>query len=350
MTPSPPGFIGGIGILACAVAAALLIPGTDSLHAVTGMAQQEAIVPPAEPSAGSVGWDTAADTIERDAATDTVELRGRVVDAGSGQPVADAVVRLPDLERYALSASDGQFSFRDVPTGAYHLVITRIGYGEQTFSVNVRSGIYHVLPLPTQPIVVEGLEVTASWERTIEVMDRAARFRVRPRNPFQDPFVFWSSWDRDDIEASGIDHPIEFMTEGPPRVVIRPCVGLGMPSDQLCVGAPHGGRVLRGGGGGSWQGRFNPFRGPSTVRAAIYVDGRRLSRVEDLEDFRMEDIYRVESYGDRGERGIHLYTAGYLRLVAEGLVDPLADGPPPEVFELPTLRRDTLARPIPPDP
>jgi hypothetical protein len=335
-----------IGILACAVAAAPMVPGIDSLHAITATAQKEAIVPPAESSAGSVRRVAAADTLERVAAADTVELRGRVVDAESGEPMADAVIRLPDLERYALSASDGQFSFRDVPAGAYHLVITRIGYGEQTFSVNVRSGIYHVLPLPTQPIVVEGIEVTASWERTIEVMDRAARARARPRLRGA-PIWFWSSWDREEIVASGIDHPIEFMTDGPPRVVLRPCVGEARPGERLCAGVPHGGRFLYSDGMGGDG--VNPFVGPSTIMAAVYLDGRRLQWVEDLNDISMEDIYRVEAFGERGERGIHLYTAGYPRLVAEGLVDPLADGPPPEVFERPAPRRDTLARRIPPD-
>lgn len=328
------------GILLCAAAAAAVGPGTDSLRAQTGMAQQGAGMPLAGPPGGSVEWEPAADT---------VELRGRLMDAGSGEPLGNAVVRLPDLDRYTLSASDGRFSFPDVPAGSHDLVVSRIGYGEQTFSVDVQPGSDHVLELSSQPIELEGIEVT-NWERTIELMDRGARRRAL----YAGRDVFWSSWDRDDIVESGIDDPIEFMTDGPPRVVLRSCVGGARPGDRLCVGVPYGGKYFGGGGIGRTDGRLgragvNPFTGPSTTLAVVYLDGRRVRWVEDLNEISMEDIYRVESFGDRGERGIHLYTAGYLRLVGEGLLNPVADEVPPALFELPTSRPDTLDRDIPAD-
>ena len=49
----------------------------------------------------------------------------------------------------------------------------------------------------------------------------------------------------------------------------------------------------------------------------------------------MEDIHRVEAFGNRGERGLRFYTSGYLRLVEAGLIKPDVVLVTREVFEFP---------------
>lgn len=44
---------------------------------------------------------------------------GIVVDDGSGEPIADGWLALPDLGRWAHSAGDGRFSFQGVPPGSH---------------------------------------------------------------------------------------------------------------------------------------------------------------------------------------------------------------------------------------
>src|SRR6476619_4209527 len=61
---------------------------------------------------------------------------GQVVDAGSGRPVAGAIVtilgsggaRSPADTVSVLSTSDGRFFFRDLPPGTFAITATKMGY------------------------------------------------------------------------------------------------------------------------------------------------------------------------------------------------------------------------------
>lgn len=55
-------------------------------------------------------------------------VAGSVVDAERGQPLAGAVVSLPDLDRAVVTDARGGYTFRDVPPGPQHLVVRLIGY------------------------------------------------------------------------------------------------------------------------------------------------------------------------------------------------------------------------------
>ncbi len=59
-------------------------------------------------------------------------IAGTIRDGDSGEPLADAIVALPDLDRSMLSDSAGGYSFADVPPGPQHLTIQRIGYSPRT--------------------------------------------------------------------------------------------------------------------------------------------------------------------------------------------------------------------------
>src|SRR5689334_19272400 len=73
---------------------------------------------------------------------DAGNVRGRVVDDRGDAPIAGAVVRLGDTrsERTATSAADGAFTFGEVATGRYTLVVTRVGYDPVTVGVTVELG------------------------------------------------------------------------------------------------------------------------------------------------------------------------------------------------------------------
>lgn len=53
---------------------------------------------------------------------------GSVRDAESGEPIAGAVVALPDIDRAVVSDADGRYTLRAVPAGPQHVNVRRIGY------------------------------------------------------------------------------------------------------------------------------------------------------------------------------------------------------------------------------
>jgi hypothetical protein len=81
-------------------------------------------------------------------------VRGTIVDAASGQPVARALVSLGQ-DFATLTGGDGQFSFEDVPGGGYQVSVRKPGYeGFGMISATVsRPGISRQ-PRPPHPIRV----------------------------------------------------------------------------------------------------------------------------------------------------------------------------------------------------
>ena len=64
----------------------------------------------------------------------TADLRGRVLMAGLGTPVAGASLHIPGTPHSARSAADGAFEFRDVALGTYQVVVEATGFLPLTFS------------------------------------------------------------------------------------------------------------------------------------------------------------------------------------------------------------------------
>jgi len=272
----------------------------------------------------------------------TTDVTGTIVDARTRDPIAGAVVRFPRANRYTLTGDDGTFILRDVSPGVHEVFIHRIGYREQGYRFTVEPGRHYELELEPAPILLDGVEVVVGEDPAHEILDRAARSRAMG-SPGGNP-IFWSTWNRDAIEEAGFDDPMGFLTKGPPRIVIRPCVGLGLPADRLCVSPPFGGmRPLWAGG----EGRVWGGRGGAGRMVTVFLDDRPMGPLEHLESFPMDLVHRVETYGDRGEQAIRLYTEGYLRLVAEGVIDPTAPWGPPEMFDDLVRERARLGLPAP---
>lgn len=70
----------------------------------------------------------------------TGAVQGRVTDGASGQPLANAQVRIEGTVLGALSDANGQYSVPSVPTGRRTILARRIGYGEERRPVDVASG------------------------------------------------------------------------------------------------------------------------------------------------------------------------------------------------------------------
>src|SRR3954469_14321259 len=58
----------------------------------------------------------------------TASVRGVVVAAGSGEPLAGVALRLEGSGRTVSSDAGGRFAFERVPAGSWTLQATRVGY------------------------------------------------------------------------------------------------------------------------------------------------------------------------------------------------------------------------------
>lgn len=279
------------------------------------------------------------------AAQQPVEFTGRVIDAESGEPVIEAVVRLPDLRRYTLTNEHGLFRLTGIRPGAHRVEVVQLGYAEAAATVMIDGSGPLTLRLPPQAIRLDEIVVNTSGR-----MDRTARERAqRMMSPLY-------TYDREAILASGATNPIEFLT-GTAQLRIRECTGwVGADDRSLCLYPPFGGmgagvlsnlsapRDATGFGeqGGPRRGvaaalqRADMALSRSTVpmpavtasggRGAVFLDDRPLSgSLDELSRHTLDQIHRIETYGVRGERQIRLYTSGYLRLVALGAVQPAVD-------------------------
>jgi TonB-dependent starch-binding outer membrane protein SusC len=69
----------------------------------------------------------------------TGTVQGTVTDAGNGQPLASAQVRIEGTVMGALSDATGRYTIPNVPTGRRVVIARRIGYGEARRQVDVSS-------------------------------------------------------------------------------------------------------------------------------------------------------------------------------------------------------------------
>jgi iron complex outermembrane recepter protein len=67
-------------------------------------------------------------------------VRGRVIDAETGEPITAAVVRLAEVHRAEPTHGDGNFVLRDLAGGEYTLIVQRIGYRPHSRQLTVGAG------------------------------------------------------------------------------------------------------------------------------------------------------------------------------------------------------------------
>ena len=88
-------------------------------------------------------------------------LSGRVV-ARDGHAVAGATVVVVELHRIALTQTDGQFRFPDMPAGSYTVTVRRLGFAPLARQVSVAASTTLDLTLERTSVWVEPVTVTAT--------------------------------------------------------------------------------------------------------------------------------------------------------------------------------------------
>jgi len=91
-------------------------------------------------------------------------VSGRVIDAGSGRPIADVMIRVDGTMHETLSDRAGMFTLEGIPEGEQRLVLQHLSYGEHARRVLVNTGENLTLEaristraIELAPLVVEAL-------------------------------------------------------------------------------------------------------------------------------------------------------------------------------------------------
>ena len=97
------------------------------------------------------------------------EIRGTVYGHETGDPLANATVRLVETEQRALTDENGEFRFEDLPAGDYTLNVIAIGYRllEEGNVTMVKAGEITEVKISLAPITVtlDEVEVKSSSMR-----------------------------------------------------------------------------------------------------------------------------------------------------------------------------------------
>jgi len=112
-------------------------------------------------------------------------IMGRVLDAGSGQPVPGAEVLLDGRQRRVVADSGGRFVLLGVPAGAQRLLVRHIGYQVAVLSVTVSAADPTVVTVglrPAQAAVIDEIQVVA---RPLQPLDQPASVQVVEREQIQ---------------------------------------------------------------------------------------------------------------------------------------------------------------------
>lgn len=121
-----------------------------------------------------VGLCAVAADAALEAARDGSTIIGSVTDSETSEPLAGAVVLLPDAEGVAITGPEGRYSLSNIPAGPQHLLIRRIGYEARTLHalVPLRGELEIHVSLKSRPVRIDPLDVGApSVPRVVELGD-----------------------------------------------------------------------------------------------------------------------------------------------------------------------------------
>ncbi|HET8654196.1 MAG TPA: SusC/RagA family TonB-linked outer membrane protein [Longimicrobiaceae bacterium] len=93
-------------------------------------------------------------------------ISGRVTDAASGQALPGATVTIQGTTQGAVTAQDGRYTIRNVPTGSRTVLASTLGYATLTETVNVTAGSATTVDFALQASAIQigGLIVTATGQ------------------------------------------------------------------------------------------------------------------------------------------------------------------------------------------
>lgn len=240
-------------------------------------------------------------------------VRGHVIDAASGTPVAGALIELKDVGLRAYADSAGDFTFQRVPPGTHEWVISRIGYARWDESTEVEDGDEFNIALLARPEVLQGITAVAS-----QLSQRRATSGVAVQ-----------TLERTTLRMAAAPSAFELVHDYL-SVAPVPC-----PTAQLARRQSSTGETSNGNPGEPNRNAGNRTRvgsGPSNGdsgdlgcayirgnlrRPVVFIDEQRANGgLVDLLNLRPADLYIVESYS--GGSMIRVITDHYAERVARG--------------------------------
>jgi iron complex outermembrane recepter protein len=84
-------------------------------------------------------------------------LRGKVISSETGEPVPGATVMIRELERGTAANEHGNFNFEQLESGTYTLVISAVGYAEQTIQFSIPSE--RDITIELRPDIIRGDDI-----------------------------------------------------------------------------------------------------------------------------------------------------------------------------------------------
>lgn len=210
----------------------------------------------------------------------TASVRGRVVDAGTGEAIADARIQarksgsdMPFAVRMATSNSNGDFALEGVSSGSYTLTADKEGYGAEVRDVTVsESGLNDVaLKLsPNSGVTLKVVDGRDGRQLTANVIVYDAQGRV----VHDEPFRFGGS--AEDVKLT--------LAPGQYRAVVSAMgysvrsVSIASPSTQVVALTPGGTVIVRSSSSGVARGRLidssgQPYTRPNSRNAVFLLDG-----------------------------------------------------------------------------
>lgn len=113
----------------------------------------------------------------QDTAARTARIEGRVVDAGTGQPLGGAHIYLSGTRIGTAAGADGRYRLRRIPPGGHRVVVSRIGYGTILADLVIGPGEQQTMDFELEPVVYSLPEVYVGnfdreWEKNLERFTR----------------------------------------------------------------------------------------------------------------------------------------------------------------------------------
>ena len=116
-------------------------------------------------------------SLAQKAATQTVTVQGRVLDAETNAPLPETHVFITQTMNGTVTDSTGGFHLNEVRPGVKRLYASRVGHTNKAFRFRATPGRTQVVTLRLTPEVLQSPPVTVSAERDEEWSDRLARFK-----------------------------------------------------------------------------------------------------------------------------------------------------------------------------
>ena len=223
-------------------------------------------------------------------------VSGRVTDAGTGTPIADARVVVVGTTIATGTSNDGRYTLRNVPAGTAEVRVLRLGYAEQKKPVAVAAGQAATLDFALQTVAVTmtPMVVTATGEtRRVELGNSIPQINAADLAVTQ-PISNVS--DLLTARAPGVQVLPSNFTGTASRVRIRGISSISLSSDPIYV--IDGIRMTSASGGA----------------ASLGVGGSIISRVNDINPDDIENIEVVKGpsaatlYGTDAANGVIVIT------------------------------------------